>query len=281
VKIGIVGFGFVGTAVYEFFKDLVDVKVYDLYKKDISVESLNNLLDDRILFVCLPTPMKKSGECDTSIISSVLDNLNNLSCNKNTSIVIKSTIPPGSTELFINTYQNLRICFNPEFLTEANFVDDFKNQDRVILGTHEKDYFENLKSLYRLGFPNIDIIHTKPVEAEMVKYVANTFLATKVSFANEIYDICNFLDIDYDTVVDIARIDSRLGDSHWQVPGPDGKRGFGGSCFPKDINALISFCKTNNIELNTIASAWDTNLKVRPEQDWKELKGRAVSESDS
>jgi UDPglucose 6-dehydrogenase len=160
-------------------------------------------------------------------------------------------------------------------------VDDFKNQDRVILGTHEKDYFENLKSLYRLGFPNIDIIHTKPVEAEMVKYVANTFLATKVSFANEIYDICNFLDIDYDTVVDIARIDSRLGDSHWQVPGPDGKRGFGGSCFPKDINALISFCKTNNIELNTIASAWDTNLKVRPEQDWKELKGRAVSESDS
>ena len=88
----------------------------------------------------------------------------------------------------------------------------------------------------------------------MVKYVANTFLATKVSFANEIHSICNFLNIDYNNVIEIAQIDRRLGDSHWKVPGPDGKKGFGGSCFPKDINALIYFCKKNNISIETISN---------------------------
>ena len=177
----------------------------------------------------------------------------------------------------IDQYKNLRICFNPEFLTEENFIDDFKNQDRIILGTYEKEYFDMIHSVYRIGFPDIKIIHIKPVEAEMVKYVANTFLATKVSFANEIHNICQFLDVEYDNVIEIAKLDSRLGNSHWKVPGPDGKKGFGGSCFPKDINALIYFCKKNDISIQTLIGAWDTNLKVRPEEDWKKLKGRAVS----
>ena len=276
-KIGIIGFGFVGTAIYHHFKDLLDVKVYDINKKDISVDSLEDLLDDRILFLCLPTPMRKTGQCDISIISSVLDRLNNLSAEVKTSVIIKSTIPPGSTNSFISEYKNLRICFNPEFLTEENSLDDFKNQDRIIVGTSDKEYYNIIYSIYRLGFPEVKIFHTNPLEAEMVKYVANTFLATKVSFANEIYNICQFLDIEYDNVIEIAKLDVRLGHSHWMVPGPDGKKGFGGSCFPKDINALIYFCKNNNISIETLIGAWNTNLKVRPEQDWKELKGRAVS----
>lgn len=278
-KIGIIGLGFVGSAIYEYFNPIVDAKVYDINKKDVSVESLNDLLDNRILFLCLPTPMKITGECDISIITSVLKDLNDICKPDNpTIVVIKSTIPPGTTNSFIDKYPNLSICFNPEFLTEANFVEDFRNQDRIILGSNDKSLLSKVHSLYEFGFPKTKIIHTNPVEAEMVKYVANTFLATKVSFANEIHSICNFLNIDYNNVVDIARIDQRLGDSHWQVPGPDGKKGFGGSCFPKDINALIYFCKKNNISIETITAAWESNLEFRPEQDWKNLKGRAVSD---
>ena len=280
MKIGIIGFGYVGTAVYESFKDVVDTKIFDLYKKDISVDSLQELTDERILFLCLPTPMKKTGECDISIVDSTLKQLNNFQSQQKIRTIIKSTIPPGTTEKFIKKYKNLNITFSPEFLTEANFIEDFKNQNRIIIGTIDSKNFEIIKSLFRIVFPKIKIIHISPTSAEMVKYTANVFLATKVSFANEINMICKKLNVEYDEVVNIARLDHRLGDSHWQVPGPDGKLGFGGSCFPKDINALIYFCKINDIPIKTIVSAWKTNLEVRPKKDWEELKGRAVSNSE-
>jgi len=281
MKIGIIGFGYVGTAVYESFKDVVDTKIFDLYKKDISVDSLEQLTDERILFLCLPTPMKKTGECDISIVDATLQQLNNLQLQQRIRIVIKSTVPPGSTDLFIEKYNNLNIAFSPEFLTEANFINDFKNQNRIIVGTNDLENFQILKSLFRIVFSNIKIIQMNPTSAEMVKYTANVFLATKVSFANEIKIICEKLNINYDEVINTAKLDERLGDSHWKVPGPDNRLGFGGSCFPKDINALIYFCKSNGISINTILAAWETNLRVRPEEDWKELKGRAVSESES
>ena len=110
----------------------------------------------------------------------------------------------------------------------------------------------------------------------MVKYFTNTFLATKVSFANEMYQICGRLGIDYDTVVEYSTYDERLGKSHWAVPGPDGHYGFGGSCFPKDINALIHLGLELDMTPEVLMAAWETNLEVRPEEDWKELKGRAV-----
>ena len=112
----------------------------------------------------------------------------------------------------------------------------------------------------------------------MVKYFTNTFLATKVSFANEMKMISDKLNIDYDKVVEYSTYDERLGKSHWAVPGPDGHYGFGGSCFPKDINALIQMCQGLDIHPNVLVGVWETNLDVRPEEDWKELKGRAVVE---
>ena len=133
-----------------------------------------------------------------------------------------------------------------------------------------------LRQVYSLVFPDIPIIKTGSKTAEMVKYFTNTFLATKVSFANEMKEICDKLNIDYDKVVEYSTYDERLGKSHWAVPGPDGKLGFGGSCFPKDINALVHLCSELNIPENILSSVIDTNLRVRPEQDWKELKGRAV-----
>ena len=127
-------------------------------------------------------------------------------------------------------------------------------------------------------FPNAKIVKTGSKTAEMVKYMTNTFLATKVSFANEMKMICDGLDIDYDKVVEYSTYDERLGKSHWAVPGPDGKLGFGGSCFPKDINALLDLANKFEIDVFTLDGAWETNLQVRPEQDWKKLRGRAVTD---
>jgi UDPglucose 6-dehydrogenase len=192
-------------------------------------------------------------------------------------VAIKSTIPPGTTNDLNKECKNISVIFNPEFLTEANFIDDFKNQNRIIIGG-SRPATTTLRQVYSLVFPEATIVKTGSITAEMVKYFTNTFLATKVSFANEMKIVCDELGIDYDKVVEYATYDERLGKSHWAVPGPDGKLGFGGSCFPKDINALVHICKEMNIPINVISSAIDTNLMVRPEKDWEELKGRAVVE---
>ena len=120
------------------------------------------------------------------------------------------------------------------------------------------------------------MIKTHSTIAEMVKYFTNTFLSTKVSFANEMKQICDEINIDYDKVVEYATYDNRLGKSHWAVPGPDGKLGFGGSCFPKDINALIHLAGQLDLCPDVLLGVWEKNLEVRPEEDWKKLKGRAV-----
>jgi UDPglucose 6-dehydrogenase len=114
----------------------------------------------------------------------------------------------------------------------------------------------------------------------MVKYLTNIFLATKVAFANEMKIACDAIGIDYKKVIEYSLHDHRLGQSHWDVPGPDGKLGFGGSCFPKDINALIHFFDRHGLDNKLLKSVWETNLKVRPERDWEKLKGRAIVDED-
>jgi len=281
MKIGIVGQGYVGTAVKEIFSKHYDVETYDLDKDKCSVDYLEDIVElSNIIFVCVPTPMRKDGSCDTSIVEAVVKDINDMVVSRNVSgriVAIKSTIPPGTTNRLNKECKNISVIFNPEFLTEANFIDDFKNQNRIIIGG-ERPSTTKLRQVYSLAFPNAKIVKTGSITAEMVKYFTNTFLATKVSFANEMKMICDGLNIDYDKVVEYSTYDERLGKSHWAVPGPDGKLGFGGSCFPKDINALINLCAEMDIPARTLLGAWITNLNVRPEQDWKELKGRAVVE---
>ena len=231
-----------------------------------------------LIFVCVPTPMRKDGSCDTSIVEAVVKDINDMVVSRNVSgriVAIKSTIPPGTTNRLNKECENISVIFNPEFLTEANFIDDFKNQNRIIIGG-ERPSTTKLRQVYSLAFPNVKIVKTGSITAEMVKYMTNTFLATKVSFANEMYQICGRLGIDYDKVVEYSTYDERLGKSHWAVPGPDGKPGFGGSCFPKDLNAILDVCRELGVPAKTLYGAWETNLNVRPEQDWKDLKGRAV-----
>jgi len=279
MKIGIVGQGYVGTAVKEVFSKHYEVETYDLDKDKCSVDYLEDIVElSNIIFVCVPTPMKKDGSCDTSIVESVVKDINDMVISRNVSgriVAIKSTIPPGTTNRLNKECHNISVIFNPEFLTEANFIEDFRNQSRIIIGG-ERPSTTKLRQVYSLLFPDATIVKTGSKTAEMVKYMTNTFLATKVSFANEMKMICDELKIDYDKVVEYSTYDERLGKSHWAVPGPDGKLGFGGSCFPKDINALIALSKDMRLYLHTLQGVWKTNLKVRPEEDWKELKGRAV-----
>ena len=280
MRIGIIGQGFVGTAVKEGLKQYHKIETYDLDKSKRTCESIDELIDkSKYIFVCVPTPMKQDGSCDTSIVENIVYDLDNLALTRqcaNRIVVIKSTVPPGTTERLDKGCKHISVVFNPEFLTEANFIDDFKNQDRIIIGG-TRPASTKVRQLFYKAFPKAHIVKTGSKTAEMVKYMTNTFLATKVSFANEIYEICERLGVDYDKVTEYATYDDRLGKSHWSVPGPDGHYGFGGSCFPKDINALISVAK-NNLDLypNTLIGAWSTNLDVRPEADWEELKGRAV-----
>ena len=280
MKIGIIGQGFVGEAVNQGLKNYFEIETYDKYVGEKSTcDSLAELCSKtKIVFLCLPTPMNRDGSCNLQIVEQAVREINEVTSGKHT-IVIKSTVPPGTTERFNAAYENVNAVFNPEFLTEANYIDDFKDQNRIIIGG-PRPHSTKIKNLYEKAFKNVPIIKTHSTTAEMVKYTANCFLATKVSFANEIKQICEKVQVDYDKVIEYATYDERLGNSHWKVPGPDGKSGFGGSCFPKDINALIYFAKALDINTDVLSAVWATNLRVRPEKDWENLKGRAVNKNN-
>ena len=249
MKIGIIGQGFVGTAVYEGLKNFFDIETFDINKKSTcnSIEEVCDKSD--ITFVCLPTPMKKDGSCYIGIVENVLEEINSI--NKCNIIIVKSTVPPGTTASWNNKFKNINVVFNPEFLTEANAINDFKNQNRIIIGGPKKAA-SKVRRIFVKVFPKVKIIKTDSTYAEMVKYVTNSFLATKVSFANEMYEICDYLKIDYDKVIEYAMHDERLGYSHWSVPGPDGDFGYGGHCFPKDVKALISVAMELDSDINPI-----------------------------
>jgi UDPglucose 6-dehydrogenase len=219
--------------------------------------------------------MNTDGSCNISIVHSVLDEINQVAHQKKI-VVIKSTIPPNTTAEFNKKYKNLDIVFNPEFLTERNAVSDYENQNRIILGG-PRPATTTLKQIFSKVFPDAHIIKTDSTHAEMVKYLTNTFLSVKVSFANEIYQVCQALDIDYDKVVEYATLDERLGNSHWAVPGPDGDLGFGGTCFPKDLSALIHITNQYQTLNNVLKATMETNNEVRTNRDWETMKGRAVS----
>ena len=281
-EIGIIGQGFVGSAVREGMQNYFKVFAFDKDPNKFSnATSIFNVVENtELTFLCVPTPMRKSGQCDLNILNAALDEISKSATalnKKNYIVVIKSTIPPGTTDHLSSIYTNLELVFNPEFLTEANAVDDYKNQNRIVIGG-DRPGTTKVKQVFSKAFPKVPIIKTSATIAEMIKYVTNTFLALKVSYANEMYQICQGLNIDYDKVIEYARYDDRLGNSHWSVPGPDGDFGFSGSCFPKDVQALIYQAKLLGVDPEVLEAAWSKNLKVRASKDWEQLKGRAVSE---
>ena len=271
MTIGVIGQGYVGTAIKLGFQDHYDVITYDKY--DIAKSThpkISDLVEEtKVIFVCVPTPMRKDGTCYTGIVEEVIREINETA--NDHIVVIKSTVPPGTTDRFNHEFSNVTVIFNPEFLTEENFLDDFKNQNRIILGGSRKGT-NKLRQIYSKVFPKATIVKTGDKHAEMVKYFTNCFLATKVSFANEMYNICEQLDLDYDKIVEYATYDERLGKSHWAVPGPDGDFGFGGHCLPKDLSAIINKFETYGL----LEAVENVNDQVRDNRDWEEMKGRAI-----
>ena len=284
--IGVVGQGFVGSAIREGMKSFFNVETYDIDPaKHSTCSNISELIDrtDEVIFVCLPTPMNKAGQCDIRLVETVVSDINDAAnrLNKKIIAVIKSTVEPGTTTRLNDRYPHIDVVFNPEFLTEANSFDDFKNQKRIIIGGR-RPATTRIKTLYRRAFPSTPIIKTGAEVAETVKYFTNCFLATKVSFANEMKQVCDSINVDFDKVVEYALYDERIGKSHLSVPGPDGSAGFGGHCFPKDLSAIIHLAKVNRIHTPVLQGAWDKNLEVRPqaERDWETMLGRAISLDD-
>jgi len=278
--IGIIGQGFVGTAVKTKFEKYFTVKTYDKFNNEGNSTLEDTVVGSLYIFVCLPTPMNNDGSCSIDIVEEVLEQVD-LICDVNKekkTIVLKSTVICGTTERLNLKFKNLNIVFNPEFLTERNAIEDYSRQDRIILGGN-RPYTTELKQIFSKVFPNSYIIKTDSTHAEMVKYLTNTFLSVKVSFANEIYQLCQQLNIDYDKVVEYGMLDPRLGTSHWSVPGPDGDFGFGGHCFPKDLSALIELSQYLNTTNNVLRATESTNDEIRAIRDWESMKGRAIKES--
>lgn len=285
-KIGIIGKGFVGSAVAHGFSSNVgyeaDIRIYDK-EKSKSLNSLKEVLSTDYIFISVPTPSNNDGSINLDILDECINEIDNCLKNNNLEspiILIRSTVIPGTTQKIQEKFKNLKIVFNPEFLTERSAKFDFISQSRFVLGG-KLEYLNKVSDLYKHRFGDtISIIKTDFQTAELIKYVCNNFFATKVSFLNEMKLICDAVNAKWDDVIEGFLRDGRVGSSHTQVPGPDGKYGFGGSCFPKDIQAMIKFSESLNISPNVLKGAWKTNLSVRPEKDWEELKGRAVIVND-
>ena len=281
--IGIIGQGFVGGAIRAGFDNFFNIETYDKYIKEkstcISVAQLSQ--KTRVIFVCVPTPMRKNGSCDIRIVEGVIEEIDDAYRGRKDELpiaVIKSTVPPGTTRRLNGAVKNITVLFCPEFLTEANAIEDFKNQARIIIGG-TRPASSHLKTIFRKVFPQTPIVKTGSNTAEMVKYFINCFLSTKISFANEMWKICGELNVDYDKVTEYVLYDGRIGSSHFSVPGPDGNHGFGGHCFPKDLCAMVHVAETLGVDPIMLKAVWDVNEQVRPSEarDWEGMLGRAVS----
>ena len=282
-RIGVIGKGFVGSAVSFGFgvgtgADY-EIKIYDKdeTKSSHSLEDTVNTSD--YIFISVPTPSNPDGSINLDILDNCLSEIKNVMIeNHDPIILIRSTIVPGSSEMFSKKYKSLNLVFNPEFLTERNAQFDFISQTRYVLGG-DKKLTKKVADLYKDRFgESVSIIETNFETAELIKYMCNTYFALKISFLNEMKLLSDSCGADWNDCVEGLVRDGRIGHSHMNIPGPDGKMGFGGSCFPKDIQAIINYADLKNVDLKTLKAAWNTNLDVRPEKDWEKLVGRAVSE---
>lgn len=273
-KFGIIGYGFLGTAITHGFGLHADIKIYDKFLKGYdTIEDVVEHAD--FIWMCLPTPMNlDTGSIDLSIIKENLDKIHGLVEKEDEKIIIiKSTVIPGTTEGFTKNYPKLNFIMSPEFLTARNNRLDFICASRIIIGYDGNNKYANkLKEVFKYRFGNsIPIYMCGTREAELTKYGANCFFAVKISYFNFIYKMCQNLGLDFDEVRDMIIADGRISKSHINVPGWDGLFGYSGSCFPKDINAIINYAKKIGENPELLEASWSQNLKDRPNKDWENI----------
>lgn len=287
MTLGILGYGFVGKALHDAVCDKNNFLIWDsdTSKRTPDITFERFVIDSEAIFVSVPTPMETSGKCHTGIVEEVVGDIASILNEKQLFryVFIRSTVSPGTCAKLQKLSSFFEIIFLPEFLTEANYLGDYLGSERVIVGTPDVSDWALLNLILDAITENNmyrpDFIQMTWAEAEMLKYATNAFLATKVVFNNEIKALCDKLEINFENVTNGMKMDARLGTSHWKVPGPDGKLSYGGSCFPKDVNALLHLMKENNVDSTLLSAQWQKNLLLRPDRDWEQLKGRAVTET--
>lgn len=251
-KIGIVGVGMVGGAMQRYFEKKQGLEIF-LYDKGRGLGSPEEINKAEIVFVCVPTPYLKDGKgFDLSFVEETLASLQGEKI-----AVIKSTVLPGSTEMLQQKYPNLKILMNPEFLTEETADQDMLYPDRQIIGYTAQSH--NVAGDVMQLLPLAPFERMLPAtEAELVKYFGNTWFSVKVSFANQMYDLCQALGVDYDRIAEGAAADKRIGRTHLNIF-HKGARGYGGKCLPKDIKALIQIANAKGVDLKIHKAAEDVN----------------------
>lgn len=285
--VGVIGQGFVGNAMRQYFERKVKVLAYDKFKP--TGKTLNEVVSEAdVVFVCVPTPMRKTGECYTGIVEEVLADIVGAAVETGRPadqfvVVVKSTVPPGFTTLMKSTYKSLRITFSPEFLTEKNAFGDMVNQSRVVVGGDMEDSRIVLKHFLEVDRRRVEegkcvLVQCTPEAAEMAKLYTNGLLFTKVLFSNEVYALCQSMNIDYEEVRLVSCIDPRIGISHTVVPGHDGDLGAGGHCFPKDMHNLQFIAKEHGVPEKMFTAVLSRNEEVRTKKDWLDMSERAVTE---
>ena len=264
VKVGIVGYGFVGKATAKGFSKNTELFLVDpLLGTNLS--DLKEFIPE-FIFICLPTPMKKDGSQDFTLVKEVFMDI--LSNKISSTIILKSTVIPSNIKIVDNLIEDY--IYNPEFLREKHAEEDFINSNMIILGG-SKNNQEKVKNLYE----NHSICKTKnyvltdKITASLIKYSINSFLASKVIFFNELRDLFNSsgAEEDWDTFTDVLAMDKRIGNSHMDVPGHDGRLGFGGACFTKDTAALIKYSQNLKKELTLLKKAIEINNNIRSKYD--------------
>lgn len=274
MRIGIMGYGMVGGALKVALENSHEIIYWDKYKN--TPYEIKDLEDCYVIFLCVPTPILKSGAIDKSALYDSMDNLvkNNI---KNKIIVIKSTAVAGTTDELAEKYNDYEFAFCPEFLREKTSIEDMLNMNRVIVGTESEDIYKIVKKIFiDSGYTEdkCKYLHVDTKTAETIKYASNTFLATKITFANELYNICDSLGVDYETVVNAICLDKRIDRSYgWKVPGDDGKKGYSQRCLPKDLSAFIHLAKESGYFPNFLQEVWRSNIDFRGEQDWLDISG--------
>ena len=268
-KVGIIGRGFVGGSLEKYLVKQKDVSVsaYDMLDSAEMNDGYQRVVSrSDIIYVCVPTPADERGKCFTGHVDLACKLINYYAqrASKIPVVLIKSTMAPTSTEKLQEKYKNCIIICNPEFLTERTAVQDVEKTSKHLLGIPDSSMIHLLSAYHKNAWPNSTCIYTNPTTAEMIKTTTNSFFATKVTFANMLYDVCKSFDIDYDNMIDIMQdADPRVGEVHWEVPGHDGKKGFGGKCLPKELSSMISIANENNINCSPLEAVEDYNILAR------------------
>lgn len=250
MKIGIVGMGVVGKAVYNGFSPAYpNITTYDICDLDTSVETL---FDCDCIFICVPA----------TAVDDAVSIIVNGSDREDIIFILKSTVVPGTTDRLQQVYGNNWV-FCPEFLTERTANLDFINSSRFIIGGNDEIVINAVYDLYRKRFSVTPIFRTTLESAEFVKYMANLYFASKVTFMNEMYNAANELGVNWDDALGMVLADGRIAHSHCQVPGPDGKKGYGGKCFPENVETWLEFTDKYHINNEMIRSVDETNKIYR------------------